>query len=154
MHLFAGFCGSLTAGIVGILAWCVCRKLNVHPSYKLGPSGDPRDYEPIMNKFIRLAEYTTGIATGSIVLIVGSSALHGLAGRLPWFYASPLILIAMSVVYGISFMTAQVLTYEHVLHCFPHTAFQYTLNEMLGYSSLSCFVVGYIWLIIAATNMS
>lgn len=59
----------------------------------------------------------------------------------------------MSVIYGLSFMAAQVLTYEHVLHGFPHTAFQYTLNEVFGYSTLLCFVVGYMWLIIATTNL-
>jgi hypothetical protein len=154
MHLYSGFSGSVTAVAVGIAVWCVCRKFNVHENYKLGPSGDPRDYAPIMTKFLRLSEYMTGIATGSIVLIIGSSALHGQAGRLPWFYASPLILIAVSVIYGLSFMAAQILTYEHVLHGYPHTAAQYTLNEMLGYSSLICFVVGYLWLIIATTNMT
>jgi hypothetical protein len=153
MHLYSGFSGSIVASAIGTVAWCVCRKLNVHENYKLGPSGDPRDYEPIMMKFLRLSEYLLGVATGSIVLIVGSSALHGQAGFLPWFYASPLILIAASVIYGLSFMACQILTYEHVLHGFPHTAKQYTLNEMLGYSSLITFVIGYLWLIIAATNM-
>jgi hypothetical protein len=107
-----------------------------------------------MAKFLRLAEYMTGIATGSIVLIIGSSALHGQGGRLPWFYASPLILISVSVIYSLSFMAYQILTYEDVLQGFPHTAIQYTINETLGYSSLICFVVGYLWLIIASTNMA
>jgi hypothetical protein len=143
----------MTGVAVGVTTWCVCRKLNVHPAYKLGPSGDPRDYGPIMDRFLRLAEYLIGAATGSIVLIVGSSALHGQNGRLPWFDASPLILLCACVVYGLGFMACQILTYEHCLHGFPHTAVQYTLNEMLGYSSLICFVIGYLWLIIAVTNM-
>jgi hypothetical protein len=95
-----------------------------------------------------------GAATGSIVLIIGSSAFHGQGGRLPWFYASPLLLIAASVVYGICFMACQILTYEEVLHGNPHTAWQYALNEALGFSSLLCFMVGYIWIVLSSTNMS
>ena len=95
-----------------------------------------------------------GLATGSIVLIVGSSALHGQGGRLPWFYASPLLLLGGSVIYGLLFMAAQLVTMEEGLHGNPHTAFSYALNETLGYSSLLCFLSGYIWLVFAVTNMA
>jgi uncharacterized membrane protein YccC len=106
-----------------------------------------------MNRYIRLAEFMIGAASGSIVLVVGSSTLHGNGGRLAWFYASPLLLLAASVVYGIGFMACQINTYEGVLHGNPHTAANYALNETLGFSALSCFVVGYIWLVFATTNM-
>lgn len=95
-----------------------------------------------------------GLATGSIVLIVGSSAVHGQGGHLPWYYASPLILIASCVVYGLGFMAAQLVTMEEVLHGNSHTAFSYALNETLGYSALVCFQVGYLWLVFAVTNMA
>lgn len=152
-HPFPGFSGSTVAlGVLGVM-WIFRRAVKEHPAYNLGPGGDPRAYEPIMNRYIRLAEYMVGAASGSIVLIVGSSALHGNGGKLAWFYASPLLLIAGSVVYGIAFMACQVLTFEEVLHGNPHTANNYALNETLGFSSLICFVVGYIWLVIAATNL-
>ena len=133
--------------------WWFRRSVKIFETYNLGPSGNPRDYEPIMSRYLHLSEYVIGIATGSIVLIVGSSALHGQGGRLPWFYASPLILISASVAYGLCFMACQVLTYEEVLHGNPHTASQYALNETLGFSSLLCFLIGYLWLIFAATNL-
>ena len=95
-----------------------------------------------------------GLATGSIVLIVGSSALHGERGHLPWFYASPLLLLCGSVIYGLLFMASQLVTMEESLHGNPHTAFSYALNETLGYSSLLCFLGGYIWLVFAVTNMA
>jgi hypothetical protein len=134
--------------------WVFRRVSKQHSEYNLGPGGDPHEYEPIMNRYIRLAEFIIGAATGSIVLIIGSSAFHGQQGRLAWFYASPLILVAASVVFGICFMACQVLTYEEVLHGNPHSASQYALNETLGFSSLLCFIFGYIWLVFAATNMS
>lgn len=152
-HLFPGFSGSLTSLVILGVIWLFTRLTKKYSAYNLGPGGDPRAYEPLLNRYIRLAEFMIGAASGSIVLIVGSSALHGQGGRLAWFYASPLILIAASVVYGISFMACQILTYEEVSHGNPHTANQYALNETLGFSALLCFVVGYIWLVIAATNM-
>lgn len=152
-HPFPGFSGTVTAiGIAGVL-WAFRRATKEHAAYNLGPGGDPRAYEPIMNRYIRLTEFMIGAASGSIVLVVGSSALHGNGGRLAWFYASPLLMIAASVVYGIGFMACQILTYEEVLHGNPHTANNYALNETLGFSSLCCFVVGYIWLVIAVTNL-
>lgn len=153
-HPFPGFSGSVTSVGVGVAMWCFRRATKRHAAYNLGPGGDPHAYEPLLNRYLRLSEFVIGAATGSIVLIVGSSALHGQGGRLSWFFASPLVLIAASVVYGIAFMACQVLTYEEVLHGNPHTANQYALNEMLGFSSLVCFIVGYIWLVFSTTNGS
>ena len=153
-HLFSGFSGSITSSVIGLSLWVFFRATKKHEAYNLGPQGDPHAYEPLLNKYIRLMEFVIGIATGSIVLIVGSSALHGKVGQLPWFYASPLILIAASVIYGTSFMAYQILTYEDVLHGNKHTAKQYALNQTLGFSGILCFIIGYIWLILSATNMS
>ena len=93
-----------------------------------------------------------GLATGSIVLIVGSSAFHGAAGRLSPFYASPLLVLGGSVAYSLLFMAVQILTYEDVSHGHSHTALQYALNETFGFSALACFLIGYFWLIIAVTR--
>jgi len=48
------------------------------------------------------------------------------------------MLIARSVIYGLLFMAAQLVTMEEALHGNPHTAFSYALNETLGYSALTC----------------
>ena len=133
--------------------WCFRRATKKYATYNLGPGGNAKEYEPLMNRYIRLAEFMIGAASGSIVLIVGSSALHGQRGKLPWFYASPLLLIAASVVYGFGFMACQILTYEEVLHGNPHSASSYALNETLGFSSLVCFLAGYVWLIFSTTNL-
>jgi uncharacterized membrane protein YccC len=152
-HPFPGFSGAVTSAAICAVLGVYLRLTKKHKTYNLGPDGNPREYEPIMNRYIRLAEFMIGAASGSIVLVVGSSALHGNGGRLAWFYASPLLLIAASVVYGIAFMACQILTCEDVLHGNPHTANSYALNETLGFSALLCFVIGYIWLVIATTNL-
>jgi hypothetical protein len=153
-HLFPGFSGSVCVIAVGLAAWLNRKRSKQFENYNLGPGGDPKAYEPILARYIRFAEFMIGLATGSIVLIVGSSALHGQGGHLPWFYASPLLLLGGSVFYGLLFMASQLVTMEDVLHGNPHTAFSYALNETLGYSSLLCFLSGYIWLIFAVTSMA
>jgi hypothetical protein len=60
--------------------------------FYLDPASKPGAFESFLAKYIRATEFVIGLATGSIVLLVGSSALHGQSGRLPWFYAPPLLL--------------------------------------------------------------
>jgi hypothetical protein len=153
-HRFLGFSGTITVICTGTIAWTERRRSKKFSAYNLGPGGDPKAYEPILARYIRFAEFMIGLATGSIVLIVGSSTLHGQGGHLPWLYASPLLLLGDSVIYGLLFMAAQLVTMEEALHGNPHTAFSYALNETLGYSSPICFLLGYIWLVFAVTNLA
>ena len=105
-------------------------------------------FEPFLARYIRAAEFIVGLATGSIVLLVGSSALHGQGGHLPWFYASPLLLLALCVAYGIAFMVWLSYCYENYRQGHPYTRLAYNLNVSLGFSALACFIVGYLWLIL------
>jgi hypothetical protein len=38
--------------------------------------------------------------------------------------------------------------YEEHRHGNPHTRFGYSLSLSLGFSSLACFCIGYVWLIL------
>ena len=150
---FAGFEGLIIPVILVLVIWCNrYRARKKIPTYDLDPQGRPGAFEPLLQKYLRLAEFTIGLATGSIVLLVGSSVLHGKDGRLPSFFAAPLFVLATSVLTGISFMVSLVLGYEEVQHGNPHTAGAYALNETLGFSSLLLFVIGYIWLIFVVTR--
>lgn len=152
-HLFPGFSGIVTVLIISLIIWTTSYKIRRKvPSYNLDPQGRAGAFEPLLQKYIRFAEFLIGLSTGSIVLLVGSSALHGQNGHLPWFYASPLLLLAASVVTGLSFMVWQILSYEEIQHGNAYTAKAYSLSETLGYSSLCFFFIGYIWLIIAVTR--
>jgi hypothetical protein len=151
--MFAGFWGLLTAVIVPIVLGTISfltRKKNA--TYKLEPQGKPGAFEPLLQKYLRLAEFTIGLATGSIVLLVGSSVLHGKDGRLPSFYASPLFVLAASVLGGLVFMTYLIVHYEEWQHGYPHTSRAYAFTETCGYSALLLFVIGYGWLIFAVTR--
>jgi hypothetical protein len=153
-HLFfPGFSGLVTVLIIPTAIWIIRytpgRK---NTAYNLDPQGRPGGFDPLLQKYLRLSEFMIGLATGSIVLLVGSSVLHGKDGHLPWFYASPLLILAASVVTGLTFMVWLVLCYEEVQHGNPHTPKAYTLSETLGFSSLLFFCIGYIWLIIVVAR--
>lgn len=151
-HLFPGFSGLVTAAVILLVAWVLAYFGKKYPAYNLDPQGVPGTFEPIMARYLRIAEYIVGIDTGSIVLIVGSSALHGQSGHLPWVYASPLMLLGCSVIYGVIFMACLIMNDENVRHGNPHTPFRYALAETFGFSSLGCFCAGYIFLVVLVTR--
>ena len=151
-HPFAGFSGVVLGGSVFAAIGSLLYFTKEHEFYDLDPKGTPGAFEPFLARYLRLAEFLIGLATGSIVLLVGSSALHGQSGHLPWVYASPLLLLSWCVPYGVVFMVWLILHYEGHQHGDPHTRLAYTLSETLGFSSLICFAFGYAWLIIAVTR--
>lgn len=152
-HLFPGFSGMVTIIALPLIVWTISyAKRRKIKAYNLDPQGIEGAFEPLLQKYLRLAEFMIGLATGSIVLLIGSSAFHGQGGRLPWFYASPLLILAASVLTGLSFMGWLILSYEEKQHGNPHTALTYSLSETLGFSSLLFFTVGYFWLIVAVTR--
>ncbi|MGH9403000.1 MAG: hypothetical protein ACRD2P_12925 [Terriglobia bacterium] len=144
-HLFRGFSGVVTAVAIPIIIWLLRytpRRKN--RAYNLDPQGKPGAFEPLLQKYLRLAEFMIGLATGSIVLLVGSSVLRGQEARLPRFYALPLLVLAGSVIMGVAFMGWLILSYEEVQHGNLHTPKAYSLSETFGFSSLALFFIGYV----------
>ena len=144
----SGFATGILLGLaIGVASYATRGK----GPFNLDPRGELGTFEPFLAKYLRVSEFIIGLATGSIVLLVGSSALHGQAGKLPWIYASPLLLLALCVLYGIIFMVWQIYNYEEYQHGEPHTRLGYSFSLALGLSSLACFGIGYVWLIICVT---
>jgi hypothetical protein len=119
-------------------------------NYFLDPNGEKSAFEPFLAKYLKLAETMIGLATGSIVLLIGSSALHGELGHVPKSYASPLFMLAISVLYGLLFSAWMTFHYENYQHDKKHSRRDYALSETLGFSGILCFIVGYMWLIVRA----
>jgi predicted ABC-type sugar transport system permease subunit len=102
--VFPGFSG-LVLGVVILLGiGTLSYFTKKFESYNLDPKAKPGTFEPFLVKYIRAAEFIIGLATGSSVLLVGSSTLHAQGGRLPWFYASQLVLLGWCVIYGVAFI--------------------------------------------------
>ena len=106
--------------------------------------------------YLDITKYVLGLAAGSIVLLVGSLNFNASSGRSLKPFASPLFLVAASIIYGVLFMILLAVNYEHHLH-HPndprsYTRFQYTRNQSLGFGALVCFCISYLWLIAAAVR--
>src|SRR5580704_14154017 len=96
----AGFCVGL--GIFFIVKFLAHKRTPKNGLFTFEPQGVSGGFEPRLTNYVRAVEYLLGLATGSIVLLVGSSAIHP-NGKLPWAFASPLILLGFCVVYGVLF---------------------------------------------------
>lgn len=151
-HPPPGTSGFTTGLFLGLAIGAVSYFTRGAGPFHLDPRGERGAFEPFLTRYLRVSEFIIGLATGSIVLLVGSSALHGQGGKLPWIYASPLLLLAWCVFYGILFMVWQIYNYEEYNHGEPHTRIGYTLSLTLGFTSLACFGIGYMWLIVCVTT--
>jgi len=127
---------------VWLYAYLQLRKENAE-SFTFTPSGG--SFLPILEKYLWLSQFMIGLASGSILLLAGSSIFKSSA-KLPWEYASPLVMLALSVIYGVCFLAFLFLYYESSLHGFAYTRLAYTRNVALGFSSLFTFGAGYLWM--------
>jgi len=151
-HPFAGLTGVVLGPLVFLAIWAICYYTKEHKSYNLDPKAVLGAFEPFLSKYIRASEFVIGLATGSIVLLVGSSALHAQGGRLPWFYATPLLVLGWSVVFGVAFIVWLIYSYEEYRHGNDHTDRIYATSQALGFSAVLCFCLGYIFLILLVTR--
>jgi hypothetical protein len=122
------------------------------------PAGKHGEFgKALLPMYLDITKTVLGLAAGSIVLLVGSMSFNQSTGRRSLTaFASPLFLVAMTIIYGVLFMILLALSYEHHLH-HPdepgaYTLLRYTRNQSLGFSALACFCISYIWLIAAATK--
>ena len=150
--LFPGISGIITVLVLTPIVWFIVRSQNKLENYNHDPKAVPGAFEPFLQKYLRLAEFIIGLAAGAIVLIIGASFYHGDGGHLPWTFASPLLVLAVSILASLGFMAWQILSYENTQHGCKHTARDYSLSEALGWGSLLFFFIGYVWLILAATH--
>ncbi|SRR6266702_4636052 len=126
------------------------RKCRCRVNFDAGGEGGA--FEKLLATYLDLTKFVLGLAAGSVVLLVGSSAFRP-EGRLLSSFASPLFLLAMSIFYGILFMVRLTTHYEAYRHeTAPYTRFKYTINQACGYGSLVCFLVDYCWLIFIVTR--
>jgi zinc transporter ZupT len=152
--LFPGFPGVATAVGLFALVWLIVYLKGRREPVAFDPRGKHGEFgKRLLPMYLDITKFVLGLAAGSIVLLVGSLNFNQSNGRSLKPFASPLFLVAMSIIYGVLFMILLALNYEHHLH-HPnsYTRFQYTRNQSLGFGALVCFCISYIWLIAAATK--
>ena len=154
--LFPGFAGVATA--VGLFAaiWLIIYLKGRGEPVVFDPGGKHGEFgKKLLPMYLDITKFVLGLAAGSIVLLVGSLNFNQSNGRSLKPFASPLFLVAMSIIYGVLFMIFLVLNYEnHRNHpnANSYTRFKYTRNQAFGFSALACFCLGYTWLVVAATR--
>jgi hypothetical protein len=155
--LFPGLPGIATAvGLSAVIWLIICLKSRREP-VAFDPGGKHGEFgKRLLPMYLDITKFVLGLAAGSIVVLVGSLNFGQPSGRSLKPFASPLFLVAMSIIYGVLFMILLALNYEHHLH-HPndprsYTRFKYTRNQSLGFGALVCFCISYIWLIAAATR--
>jgi hypothetical protein len=144
----AGIKGGLTAAAIFIFFYCVALIFVQRGTYTFEHRG-PGSFEPTLRRYTRLVEFIVGLASGSIVLLAGSSVWQSPSGRLPQKFGSPLVLLAASVVFLVLFLACTTFFYEDWLHHRNQTHHKYRLSVALGFSGLLCFAVGYCFLAFA-----
>jgi zinc transporter ZupT len=152
--LFPGFPGVATAVGLFLLIWIIIYLTTRSQPVVFDPGGKHGEFgKRLLPMYLDITKFVLGLAAGSIVLLVGSLNFNQSNGHSLKPFASPLFLVAMSIIYGVLFMILLALNYEHHLH-HPnsYTRFQFTRNQSLGFGALVCFCISYIWLIAAATR--
>jgi hypothetical protein len=155
---FPGFPGIATA--VGLFAgiWLFAYLKSKGRPAVFEPQGQHGEFgKNLLHIYLDIAKTVLGLAAGSIVLLVGAMNFSPASSRRSLTaFASPLFLVAMSIIYGVLFMILLVTSYEHHLH-HPnqpdaYTVLRYSRNQSLGFSALLCFCISYVWLIFDATR--
>ena len=155
--LFPGFPGVATAGGLFALIWFAVYLNTKGQPVVFDPGGKHGEFgKRLLPMYLDITKFVLGLAAGSIVLLVGSLNLNRTNPGSLKSFASPLFLVAMSIIYGILFMVLLALSYEHHLHrpndSQSYSRFNYTRNQSLGFSSLACFCISYVWLIAVVTK--
>ena len=124
------------------------KKLVLNHDFNFEPQGETGAFEKMLANYLDIAKVVIGLASGSIVLLVGSASFRS-TGHLPASYASPLCLLTLSILYAVLFMVFEMLNYEDYRHKTKrYSRFKYSRNLGLGFGGLVCFCVGYMWLIL------
>src|SRR5580692_2912656 len=156
--LLPGFPGIATSvGLFAVVWFTVWLRTKPTSSNYFEPEGAEGEFgKGLLPIYLDITKLILGIAAGSIVLLVGSSNLvQQTSGRSLKSFASPMFLVAMSIIYGVLFMTLLVLNYERHRHSpdsNSYTRLKYSRNQALGISGLACFCIGYAWLVVDATR--
>jgi hypothetical protein len=152
-----GFYGITTGVVIFITMWTVIWfKVGKGP-FDMDPLGEKGAFLPLLSNYIDISKFVIGLASASIAALIGGTVFRteGKAGPLLINFASPLFLVALSLILGVLFIAFIAHNYEDYRHNNParsgvlstYTRFRYSRNTALGFGCLFCFALGYISLI-------
>jgi heme/copper-type cytochrome/quinol oxidase subunit 3 len=149
---FPGLWGIISGACMFPALWLIAWLVVKGDTFNMDANGKDGAFEPRLSNYLDIAKFVLGLASGSVVLLIGSTTFHDGGIRLPPSYASPLFLLVISILWGLLFMVIETLDYEAFQHkSKPYTRGKYSRNTALGFGCLLCFFAGYVWLIVIAT---
>src|SRR5580692_761835 len=104
--LFPGFPGVATAAGLFAVTWLITFLKSRGQPVVFDPGGKHGEFgKRLLPMYLDITKFVLGLAAGSIVLLVGSLNINQSSAR-PSLrsFASPLFLVAMSIIYGVLFM--------------------------------------------------
>jgi hypothetical protein len=154
---FAGLPGIVTALSLFVVIWLTVFLRTKGESFTFDSGDNDGEFgKRLLPIYLDIAKFIMGLAAASIVFCLFGSSSAGQPNARPLkFFASPLFVVAMSIIYGVLFMSFLVLNYEQHRSrpgSNSYTRFRYTRNQSFGFSALACFCVGYTWLVAVATR--
>src|ERR1700675_3139038 len=115
--LFPGSPGVATAMGLFAFVWLIIYLRSKGQPVVFDPEGRHGEFgKRLLPMYLDITKFVLGLAAGSIVLLVGSLNFNQSSGRSLRPFASPLFLVAMSIIYGVLVMTMLALNYEYHLH--------------------------------------
>src|ERR1700685_1896034 len=103
--LFPGFPGVATAVGLFALIWLIIYFKSKGKPVVFDPGGKHGEFgKRLLPMYLDITKFVLGLAAGSIVLLVGSLNFNPASARSLKPFASPLFLVAMSIIYGVLFI--------------------------------------------------
>jgi hypothetical protein len=100
--LFPGFPGVAAAAGLFALVWLIIFFTSKGKPVVFDPGGKHGEFgKRLLPMYLDITKFVLGLAAGSIVLLVGSLNFNQSNGRSLKPFASPLFLVAMSIIYGV-----------------------------------------------------
>jgi hypothetical protein len=98
------------------------------------------EFDPRLEHYMKVSEIIVTLASASLVFI---PTLHFI--KTNCLFASAMVLLGSTVVYGISFMATMTYFYEMFLfNPLSYTAFRSSLMFSFGFSGFACFALAYL----------
>jgi hypothetical protein len=146
LALLFGLC---VPGVIWILVARRAAKLCLQPNWVVTFTPHGKTFEPRHERYQKVAEVVTTLASASLVFIPGSKL-----ATCPHLSSFALLMLGFSVLYSVLFMALLAFFYETFLYDnSSYTPWKYGLINALGFGGLLCFAAAYVALAVGVSTM-
>jgi hypothetical protein len=128
-----------TIGVTAGVAVFICLLVGKGISLEDARFQFAKDFDKQLQVYLDITKFILTMAGGGIVLVVSATIFRSSGERtsLPQQYASPLAILALTILYGVLFMACLARDYEKSKRSTDlYTRWPYAKNQALGYSAI------------------